>query len=123
MAQWNKVVCLSDKSLTRVFESVVTVAFQNVFCSKMYQNNIYFYFKKIIFNISISKWSENTKKILIWNKEKIRKKNYFFLKILLKRKNKQSNKEWGSKGWLFAYMLALWKLNRPENLIFSNSYS
>jgi len=26
------------------------------------------FFKKIIFNISVSKWSENTKKKLIWSK-------------------------------------------------------
>ena len=30
-----------------------------------------FYFLKIIFDISISKWSENIKNILIWNKKKI----------------------------------------------------
>jgi hypothetical protein len=31
----------------------------------MHQNNIFFYFLKINFNISTSKWSQNTKKILI----------------------------------------------------------
>ena len=39
----------------------------------MYQNNIFFYFLKIIFDISTSKWSENTK-----NKEKNIKKLIFF---------------------------------------------
>jgi hypothetical protein len=29
----------------------------------------FFYFLKIIFDISASKWSENTKKILIWSKK------------------------------------------------------
>jgi len=40
-----------------VFESVIAVAFQSVFRSKMHQNNI-FYFKKIIFNIITSKQSK-----------------------------------------------------------------
>ena len=47
-----------------MFESVVTVAFQSSFYLEIYQNNI-FYFLKIIFDISVSKWSKNTKKILI----------------------------------------------------------
>ena len=57
-----------------MFESVVAVAFQSVFYLEMYQNNI-FLFLKIIFDISISKWSKNTKNILIWSKEKKYKKN------------------------------------------------
>jgi hypothetical protein len=32
-----------------MFESVVTVAFQNTFHTEMHQNNIFFYFFKIIF--------------------------------------------------------------------------
>jgi hypothetical protein len=39
---------------------------------------IIFYFLKIIFYNSASKWSENTKKILIWSKEKNKKKLIFF---------------------------------------------
>jgi hypothetical protein len=50
-----------------MFGNVIIFAFQNVFYSKMYQNNI-FYFLKLIFNISTSKWSENTHKKLISNK-------------------------------------------------------
>jgi hypothetical protein len=46
-----------------VFESVIAVAFQSVFYLKIHQNNIYFL--KIYFDTSTSKWSENTKKILI----------------------------------------------------------
>jgi hypothetical protein len=42
----------------------------------MHQNNIIFYFFKIIFNISTSKWFENIKKILI-----------IFLKVFLKHQN------------------------------------
>jgi hypothetical protein len=39
-----------------MFESKVAVAFQNIFCLQMHQNNIYiFNFLKIIFDISISK--------------------------------------------------------------------
>jgi hypothetical protein len=52
-----------------LFESVVTVAFQSVFYLKIYQNNIFFYFLKVIFYINASKWSKNIKNILIWNKK------------------------------------------------------
>jgi hypothetical protein len=36
-------------------ESVVAVTFQSVFYLEMHQNNIFFYFLKIIFDISASK--------------------------------------------------------------------
>jgi hypothetical protein len=42
-----------------MFESVVAVAFQSVFHLKIYQNDIFF--KKIIFDINISKRSEKIK--------------------------------------------------------------
>jgi len=45
-----------------VFSIVVTITFQNVFHLKMYQNNIFFQILKFIFDISIAKWSINTKK-------------------------------------------------------------
>jgi hypothetical protein len=51
-----------------VFENIIAVDFQSVFHSKMHQNNIFLYFLKIIFDISASKKSKNTKKILILNK-------------------------------------------------------
>jgi hypothetical protein len=35
-----------------VFESTVRVTFQNVFFSETHQNNIFFYFFKIIFSMS-----------------------------------------------------------------------
>jgi hypothetical protein len=38
-----------------------------------------------MFDIRISKWSENTQKKIIWSKEK-NKNNYFFLKVFLKSK-------------------------------------
>jgi hypothetical protein len=60
-----------------VFGSVVMIVFQSIFYSEMYQNNI-FYFFKIIFDISALKWSKNTKKILIWSKEKNQKFLKFF---------------------------------------------
>jgi len=60
-----------------VFGSVVMIVFQSIFYSEMYQNNI-FYFLKIIFDISALKWSKNTKKILIWSKEKNKKILKFF---------------------------------------------
>jgi hypothetical protein len=37
-----------------IFENIITVVFQNIFYSEIYQNNI-FYFLKIIFDISASK--------------------------------------------------------------------
>jgi hypothetical protein len=46
----------------------------------MYQNNIFFYFLKIIFDINASKWCKNTKNILIWSKEKNIKYSIFFKK-------------------------------------------
>jgi hypothetical protein len=42
-------------SLLGVLVSVVVVVFQSGFHSEKYQNNIFFYFLKIIFDISISK--------------------------------------------------------------------
>jgi len=38
-----------------MFESVVIVAFQNTFYFKMHQNDIFFLFFKIIFEINASK--------------------------------------------------------------------
>jgi hypothetical protein len=46
-----------------VFDIAVAVTFQSVFCSKMHQNNIYIL--KFIFDISTSKRSENTKKLIL----------------------------------------------------------
>ena len=48
-----------------VFGSMVAVAFQSVFHSEKLTNNIFYYFLKIIFEISTSKWFENIKNILI----------------------------------------------------------
>jgi hypothetical protein len=48
---------------TSLFGNAVAVIFQSAFHSGMYQNNIFFL--KIIFDISTSKRSKNTKKILI----------------------------------------------------------
>ena len=61
--------------------------FKSIFYLEMYQN-YFFYFLKIIFDISASKWSENTKKI-IWSKEK-NKKNLNFKKNDFETKNKQN---------------------------------
>ena len=41
--------------MSSVFRSAVAVTFQSVFYSEMYRNNIFFYFLKIIFDISVSK--------------------------------------------------------------------
>jgi hypothetical protein len=46
-----------------IFENMVAVAFQNDFHTEMYQNNIFFYFLKIIFEISASKRYKTYKKI------------------------------------------------------------
>jgi hypothetical protein len=58
-------------------KNMVVVVFQNVFYLKMHQNNIFFYFLKIIFDINVSKWSENTKNILIWSKKNKKYSNFF----------------------------------------------
>ena len=44
---------LRENYLIRMFESIVAVAFQSVFCSEMHQNNVIFL--KNIFDISTSK--------------------------------------------------------------------
>jgi len=46
-----------------MFVIVVAVAVQSVFRLEMHQNDIFFYFLKIIFEINTSKRSENIKKI------------------------------------------------------------
>jgi len=38
-----------------MFESVIVIAFQSVFCGEMHQNDVFFYFFKIIFEIGVSK--------------------------------------------------------------------
>ena len=55
---------------------MVAVAVQSVFRLEMHQDHIFFILKKIIFDISASKRSKNTKKILI-----LSKKNSFFLEM------------------------------------------
>jgi hypothetical protein len=46
-----------------MFVIVVAVAVQSVFRLEMHQNDIFFYFLKIIFEINTSKRSKNIKKI------------------------------------------------------------
>jgi hypothetical protein len=53
-----------------MFGSVVVVAFQSVFHSEKYVNNIFLFFK-IIFEISTLKLFKNIKNILIQSKKKI----------------------------------------------------
>jgi 1-acyl-sn-glycerol-3-phosphate acyltransferase len=71
-----------------VFESVIAVVFQSVFCSEIQQNNIFFIFKKIIFNFNILKWYEKHQNFFILKQRKKLKK-LIFLKTFLKCKNKQ----------------------------------
>jgi hypothetical protein len=73
----------------RIVFGIMVVDFFNVFFTYKYIKIIYFYFFKILFNLSASKWSKNTKNILIWSK-----KIQIFLKTLLKRKNKQNHKDY-----------------------------
>ena len=49
--------------LVVLFRSMVAVAFQSAFRVEMHQNNVFFYFLKIIFKISASKLSKTQKKI------------------------------------------------------------
>jgi len=51
--------------------SVVAVAFQSDFHSKLHQNNVFFIFKKIIFDITHQNDPKTLKKILILSKKKI----------------------------------------------------
>jgi hypothetical protein len=55
-----------------VFESAVSIIFQNIFYLAIHQNNILLLFFKIIFNIKTLKQFENIKKII---KLKIKKVN------------------------------------------------
>jgi len=57
-----------------LFESIIEIVFQNIFCLKFINIYIYIFFlkKKIIYDISISKRLKNTK---IFNFKKINKKS------------------------------------------------
>ena len=55
-----------------MFESAVSIIFQNIFYLAIHQNNILLLFFKIIFNIKTLKQFENIKKII---KLKIKKVN------------------------------------------------
>jgi len=68
---------------------VFVVAFQNAFHSKTYQNNFFFYFLKIIFDIAHQNDLKTPKNINLKQRKKI-KKFQIFSKAFLKRKNKQS---------------------------------
>jgi len=72
-----------------VFGSVVAIVFWSVFSSKMHQNK-YFFKKKLLLTSAHQKDLKTQKKKLICSKEK-NKKNFNFLKTLLKCKNKQPN--------------------------------
>jgi len=50
-----------------MFDIMVVVIFQSIFCLKIYQNN-FFYFLKFIFDISRSNQSENIKKFNFFKK-------------------------------------------------------
>jgi len=47
-----------------MFKSVVIVAFQSVFHSEMHQNNIYYFLKKIIFDVNHQNNPKNIKQLL-----------------------------------------------------------
>jgi hypothetical protein len=51
------------KGFKDVFGNVVVIIFQSDFCLEIHQNNIFFYFLKIIFYIITSKQSKSIKKI------------------------------------------------------------
>ena len=69
-----------------MFGSVVAVAFQIIFRAEIHVND-FFYFLKIIFNISTSKWSKKYKPHLILAKKN---QNQNLAKRRLKRIAKQS---------------------------------
>jgi hypothetical protein len=53
-----------------MFEIIAAVVVHSVFCLEIYQNDIFFYFLKIIFKISTPKRSKNIKKKLTKKKFK-----------------------------------------------------
>ena len=55
-----------------MFGIVVAITFQSVICLEMHQNNIFFYFLKVIFDIGTSKCSKKKHK-----KNKFKEKNNF----------------------------------------------
>jgi hypothetical protein len=61
---------LSKSDLRELFENMVTVDFQNDFCSEMHQDFVFFHCFKIIFDISTSKRSKNIKKLCLSKKIK-----------------------------------------------------
>jgi len=62
-------LCVAKNMYKMFGGSMIVVVFKNIFYLEMHQNN-FFYFLKIIFYIIALKWSENTKNISIWSKEK-----------------------------------------------------
>jgi len=68
-----------QKNTQSVFGSVVAVVFQNIFHSKIYQNNIFFIFKKLF----LTSAHQNNQKISKKNIN-LKKKKYLFFKMLLK---------------------------------------
>jgi hypothetical protein len=55
-----------------MFGSVIAIAFENVFRAEIHQNDIFFYFLKIIFKIIISKRFKKYKIKLFFNQKKIK---------------------------------------------------
>jgi len=68
------------KKIKNVFNIIKTVIFKINFYMKIYQNNIFFYFKKFIFNIKTSKQSKNI--------------IFVFIKILYHHKNKHDQNQY-----------------------------
>jgi hypothetical protein len=94
-----------------LFESVVAVAFHNIF-----------YFLKIIFDISASKWSKNTKKILIWSKKN--KKISKFFKIAFETQKQIGEwKRYSSRSTLkFIYQIRVYEYTHTHTHTFMHSY-
>jgi len=84
-----------------VFDSVVAVAFQIVFRAEIHAND-FFYFLKIIFDISTSKRSKKYKPHLILTKKK-------FLNLI--KSNYKHNSELSLNGW--------WKVRIKHVISFS----
>jgi hypothetical protein len=104
-----KVFCLQEQWIMHgpllmvcLFRNVVAIV---LFIWKYIKIMFFYYFKKIIFNMSASKWSENTKKILIW------KKNNFFRKRFWNAKTNRTSHQSSVKRFLY-FSAWLWVISK-----------
>jgi len=89
--------------------------FKGLFTQKSVQI-IFFYFLKIIFEISASKWFENIKNILLQSK----KKNFNFFKNIFEKHSHTGSKNSCSTSWCFLLWYIGWILETSSKTCFLN---